>query len=249
MFFVRLRKASKWVFIAVIIAFAFTFLFAGVGSGSSGGGDIIQELLGMRGGNPVKNAEKAVAKDPHSASALVALAQAYAAAQRRGDAIKTYKKFVAIKPKDTSGLSQLGRLQQEVAGVRFSRYSALQSKLAVATGPLSSDPLQTLAGTDLLLSTYTNLLNTKVSNAYSSYLTAATAWEDTFKQYAKAVPASSTFQRAEIEIQLAQAASSAGDYPTAIKSYETFLRLTPKSPVAPQVKKALAELRKVNSGG
>ena len=56
MFFTRLRRGSKWVFFVVIFAFAFMFLFAGVGSGGSGG-DIIQELLGMRSGSdPVKSA-------------------------------------------------------------------------------------------------------------------------------------------------------------------------------------------------
>jgi len=247
MFFVRLRKGSKWVFIAVIFAFAFTFLFAGVGSGGSGG-DIIQELLGMRGGDPVKSAENNVAKNPRDASALTGLAQAYLAKERRGDAINTYERLLKLKPKDEGALSQLASLQQNVTTLRWYRYQKLQSELAVASGPTGSDPLQTLAGTDLLLSSYASLVSTKANNAYSSYITAAKAWEGTYKRYAKAVPVSSTLQRAQIEFQLAQAASSAGDYATAIKSYETYLRLTPKSPLAAQVKKVLAELRKASGG-
>src|SRR5450830_900984 len=86
MFFMRLRRSAKWAFIVVVFAFAFTFLFAGVGSGGSGG-DIVQELLGMRGGNPVKSAESDVSKHPNSAKALSALALAYDGADRRGDAI------------------------------------------------------------------------------------------------------------------------------------------------------------------
>ncbi len=248
MFFMRLRRSAKWAFILLIIVFAFTFLFAGVGSGGSGG-DVIQELLGMRGSDPVKVAENEVAKNPKNTTALIGLAQAYVAKQRRADAIATYEKILQLKPKDLSTFPQLGRLQQEIAGERYDRYAALQSKLIVAYGPLSSDPLQNIAGTDPLLSAYTSQLTTKLSRAYNSYIAAATAWENTYKRYAKAVPKSSTLQRANVEIQLAQAASSAGDYATAITSYETFLRLTPKSPLAPQVKKALAELRRVNSSG
>jgi len=248
MFFVRLRKRSKWVFIAVIIAFAFTFLFAGVGSGGSGG-DIIQELLGMRGGSdPVKVAEKNVAQHPHNASALVQLAQAYDAKQRRGEAMNAYTKYLKMKPKDTGALVQLGRLQEEVTNLRFNRYAARQSELLIATGPLSSDPLQTLAGTDLLLGAYTNLQTAKVSSAYGSYMTSATAWENTYKQYAKAVPMKNTFQRANVELELARAASSATDYATAIKSYETYLQLNPKSSLTPQIKKVLVELRKLTRG-
>ena len=248
MFFTRLRRGSKWVFIAVMFAFAFTFLFAGVGGGS-GSGDIVQELLGMRGGSdPVKSAEKAVAKNPHNVGALIRLAQAYSAKKRQADAIHTYQKSLAIKPKDPSALVQLALLQKDVASVRFNRYAVLQSKLTNISGPAGNDALQSLTGTDTLISAYTSLLSTKVSTAYSSYVTAAKDWEGTEKSYAATIPPASTFQLAQTELELGQAASSAGDYPTAIKSYETFLRLTPKSPLAPQVKKALAELRKVSSG-
>ena len=248
MFFVRLRKASKWVFIAVIIAFAFTFLFAGVGSGSSGGGDIIQELLGMRGGDPVKAAEKAVAKSPHNTSALIRLAQAYDGKQRRSAAINTYEKYLTIKPKDPSVLVQLSRLQRDLTLLRFDRYSTLQSQLGATYGPLGSEPLPKL-GTDTLLTAYSSLLTTKVTNAYGSYVKAATAWEGSYQRYAKAVPITNSLQRAQIELELGQAASSATDYPTAIKAYESFLKLTPKSALAPQVKKALAELRKISANG
>ncbi len=247
MFLMRLRRSAKWAFIVLIFAFAFGFLFAGVGSG--GGADIISQLLGMRGGNPVKSAEKEVAQSPRNASALITLAQAYDGAGRRSDAINAWKKYLTLKPKDTSALSQLGRLQQDIAILRFDRYSALQSTLSVASGPLGSDPLQALAGTDLLLGAYVGQQTTKVSNAYGSYTTAARAWEDTYKKFAAAVPKTDVLQRAQVELQLAQAASSAADYPTAIKSYETYLRLAPKSPLTPQIRKALAALRKVTGSG
>lgn len=249
MFFMRLRKGARWAFIVLIIVFAFTFLFAGVGSGGSGG-DVIQELLGMRGGSdPITTAEKDVAKHPHNAAALARLAQAYDAKQRRGDAINTYVRYLKLKPKDPSALIQLGRLQQDVTSARWDRYSKLESEMAIATGPTGSDPLSTLVGADQLLTAYSSTLTTKVSNAYGSYVSAATDWENTYKVYAKSVPITNTLQRAQIELELGQAAASATDYATAIKSYKTYLKLTPKSPLAPQVKKALAELQKINANG
>ena len=198
----------------------------------------------MRGGNAVKSAENDVAKHPQNASARVRLAQVYDGQNRRGDAIAAYKKYLKLKPNDTSGLAQLGRLQEEVVTLRWNRYSAVQSELTINTGPLNTASLQTLAGSDSLLTAYTTLLTTKLSNAYGSYITAAKAWESTYKTYAKAVPATNAIERAQIELQLAQAASSAADYATAIKSYKTFLRLTPKSPLAKQVKQVLAQLQK-----
>jgi tetratricopeptide (TPR) repeat protein len=245
MFMVRLRRSAKWAFIVLIFAFAFSFLFAGVGGGA---GDIVQELRNMRGGSdPVKSAEKDVAKHPRNASALNRLALAYGVKDRRGDAINAYKKYLKLKPNDQSGFAQLARLQEEVTALRWNRYAAVQSEMVAASGPLGSDPLQTLAGTDPLLGAYTSLLTTKLSNAYGSYTTAAKAWESTNKSYAKAIPKTNTLLRANVELQLAQAASSAADYTTAIKSYENFLLLTPKSPLAAQVKKILAELQKASS--
>lgn len=246
MFFMRLRRGARWAFIVLIIVFAFTFLFAGVGSGGSGG-DVIQELLGMRGTDPVKSAEKAVAESPRNTDALQRLAQAYVAEDRRGDAIKTFQRFMKLKPKDISGLSQLARLQEEVTTLRWNRYARLQTEAEIAFGPLSTDPLQTLAGTDTLLTAYTSTLSTKLNQAYGSYIAAAKSSEDTYKRYVKAIPAANTLQRATVEIDLARVATNAGDYPVAIKSYKTFLKLTPKSPLAPQVKKALAELEKAQS--
>jgi len=248
MFFMRLRRGAKWAFIVLIFVFAFTFLFAGVGGGG-GGSNVIQELLGMRGGggDAVKSAEKVVKKNPHDTGALQRLAQAYIAKERRGDAINTYKQYLKLKPNDLSVLPQLANLQQEVTALRWYRYSGLQSQLTVIYGPLSSDPLQTIAGTDTLLSNYSSSLTTKLSEAYSSYVGAAKSWEDTFKRYVKAVPKTNTLLRANVEYQLANAAVNAGDYSVAIKAYKTFLKLTPKSPLAAEVKKTLAELLKANS--
>ena len=245
MFFMRLRRGAKWAFIVLIFVFAFSFLFAGVGTGT-GGSDLIQELLGMRGGNPLKSAQSGVAQHPKDPTAWVTLAQAYSSQNNRGGAIKAWKKYLELKPNDTTGLSQLGNLQEEATNLRWARYSDLQAELRLSSGPLGSNPIQSLTGTDSLLTTYETLLSTKLNSAYSSYIEAAGAWESTFKSYAKVVPKTNAIQRAQIELQLAQAASSATDYATAIKSYKTFLRLTPKSPYASQVKKVLAELQKAS---
>jgi tetratricopeptide (TPR) repeat protein len=248
MFFMRLRRGAKWAFIVVIFAFGFSFLFAGVGSGS-GGSDVIQQLLGMRGGDPIKAAEKDVAQHPHNAHYLAALALAYDGKGRRGDATNTYKKYLKLKPKDTSALSALSRLQQEVATLRWDRYVSLKSDMTIVYGPLSSDPLDSLAGTDMLISAYSSLQTTKITSAYTSYTAAAKDWESTSKLQAKAVPATDTYQRANVELQLGEAAYSAGDYTVALDAYKVFLKLVPKDSRAAQVKKAVAQLRKLGAKG
>jgi tetratricopeptide (TPR) repeat protein len=248
MFFMRLRRGAKWAFIVVIFAFAFSFLFAGVGGGS-GSSDVIQQLLGMRGGDPIKGAENDVAKHPHSAHYLAALALAYEGKGRRGDAITTYTKYSRLKPKDTGALSALSRLEQEVATLRWDRYASLKSGMTIVYGPLSSDPLDSLAGTDTLISAYSSLQISKINSAYTSYTMATKAWESTCKLWIKAVPTSDLYQRANVELQLGESAYSGGDYTVALNAYTTFLKLVPKDSRASQVKKAVAQLRKLGAKG
>src|SRR5690349_6232420 len=71
MFFPRLRRQAKWVFLALAIVFAGGFVFFGVGSGSTGLGDLLRgnfNIFGSNGGAttsaPGKNALKKIQEHP-----------------------------------------------------------------------------------------------------------------------------------------------------------------------------------------
>ena len=67
MFFPKLRRRAKWVFLFLAIAFAFSFVFFGVGAGGSGIGDYISDLLNrpVSSGTPsLDDAQEAVAERP-----------------------------------------------------------------------------------------------------------------------------------------------------------------------------------------
>ena len=49
MFFPRLRRSTKPVFIALAVIFAVSFVFLGVGSGSTGLGDLLQGNFSLFG--------------------------------------------------------------------------------------------------------------------------------------------------------------------------------------------------------
>src|SRR3954464_2685394 len=51
MFFPRLRKQAKWVFVFLAAVFMLSFVFLGVGSGSSGIGDILDPSQWFSGGS------------------------------------------------------------------------------------------------------------------------------------------------------------------------------------------------------
>lgn len=241
MFFIRLRKGAKWVFIALVFAFAFSFVFAGVGSGGSTG-DIVQQLLGMRGSDPIDSAEKETRDNPRSINAWTRLAQLYDGEDRRDEALKAYNKILDLSPRDQGALSSLSNLWGDITVERWGKYSEVQQELEIMTDPGgATSKIQEWIGTEPLRSTYQNTLMTQASETYDSYQSAAESWEKTTERWVKAIPIAS--QRAQGYLSLGQAAASAGHTAKAIKSYKEFLRLAPNSPYASAVKKTIKDLQ------
>src|SRR2546421_12246519 len=83
MFFPRLRRQAKWVFVFLAFVFAAGFVFFGVGSGSTGIGDLLKGNFNVFGnGNSgqssaVKKALKNAQAHPKDTQAWNALATAY----------------------------------------------------------------------------------------------------------------------------------------------------------------------------
>src|SRR4051812_41073498 len=76
MFFPRLRKHAKWMFVFLAVFFGLGFVVFGVGAGGVGFGDILRDS--SNGGAPgVTKAEKATEEHPKSIQAWRDLATAY----------------------------------------------------------------------------------------------------------------------------------------------------------------------------
>src|SRR6184192_1072240 len=74
MFFMRLRRGTKPIFIFLALVFAASFVFLGVGSGSSGIGDLLRGNFhlfgsGSSSGTSVSGAQKRIEKNPKDAAA------------------------------------------------------------------------------------------------------------------------------------------------------------------------------------
>ena len=82
MFFPRLRKQAKWMFILLALVFAVGFVGFGVGSGSTGIGDLFNGKLFGLGGNgsasgaSVGKAQKEIRQHPNQAKGYRDLATA-----------------------------------------------------------------------------------------------------------------------------------------------------------------------------
>jgi tetratricopeptide (TPR) repeat protein len=246
LFFQRLRNHAKWAYIGLIVAFIFGFVLLGVGSGSSGLTDAFQSAFnfGSSGGTSIGNLEKKVGKNPQDANTWRDLATAYEQKQRTQDAVNSLERYTALRPKDDSGLSELASQYTTLARGYATDWQNAQQEAALASptttfapasttvfGKIFADPKGLQDPIGQLLQTQAS---TKASTAFSSYQGAQKKAETTFKKLAALTPTDVT-----VQYQLGQAAQAAGDYPTAIKAYEKFLKLAPTDVDAPQVKQLL----------
>ncbi|HVS84357.1 MAG TPA: hypothetical protein VHD91_01840, partial [Gaiellaceae bacterium] len=69
LFFMRMRRQVKWVYVLLAVLFALTFAVLGVGSGQNSGLDQIFSGLFGGGGSSISKAQHAVTKNPQSPKA------------------------------------------------------------------------------------------------------------------------------------------------------------------------------------
>jgi Flp pilus assembly protein TadD len=250
LFFQRLRNHAKWIYVGLAVTFVLGFVLLGVGSGSTGIGDALQNAFnfGGNGGTSISSLQSRVAKNPNSAADWRALATAYEQKQRTSDAVTALEHLTALHPKDTNALGELASQYSALATTYSSDYTAAQTDAATAVpGAAFLPPATTPLGRafqdpnalgDPLAAAVTSAAQARVSAAYTKLQTTATKAETAYQKLATLSPDDATLQ-----IQLGQAAQSAGDSATALLAYHRFLKLAPNDPLAPQVKRVITALK------
>jgi tetratricopeptide (TPR) repeat protein len=248
MFFPRLRRHAKWMFLLLALAFALGFVGFGVGAGGIGIGDVFRNAGGGSGVPAVSEAEKRVAENPKDAQALRDLATAYQAAANTEAAIAALEDYTDLRPKDANALRELAGLYLGKASDAEQRAQILQYRaLYLAPGSLVDLAFQLgdrPSIPDPVTSAITARYDQELSAAYGEIQDASSK---AIAAYAKIVAAQPTDPA--VRLELAQAAQSAGDTATAITAYEAFLRLAPDDPTAPEVERLLKQLRRSASAG
>src|ERR671923_791649 len=74
MFFPRLRRHAKWMFLFLALAFGLGFVGFGVGAGGIGVGDVFRDAGGGSGAPSASEAEQKVLDNPKNAAAFKELA-------------------------------------------------------------------------------------------------------------------------------------------------------------------------------
>lgn len=242
MFFPRLRRQAKWMFLFLAIVFAVGFVGFGVGAGGIGLGNIVQGGGGS-GVPSVGSAEKRVSENPRDPEAFRELATAHQAEGNTDEAIEALENLARLRPKDVSALRDLAGLylakaseaETEAQNANFRAAfivpGATVASLTILDGkPLDADPISAAVN---------NRLTETVTTALQEAQTASANAVDAYRRVTVAAP-----KDVNARLDLAQAAVDARDTETAIKAYEAFLRIDPQNPLAGDVKRELRELRR-----
>jgi Tfp pilus assembly protein PilF len=245
MFFPRLRRQAKWVFVFLALVFAVGFVAFGVGSGSSGISDILRGNFFGGGGTStsslVKQKQKAIARNPNDISAYLDLAGLYQQDQDETKALATLSKAEQVAPKNFDVLNRIAGIYSGQA--ELERQAAQNAQIVYfgsTVSPPGLDPSSTL-GQAISSDPYSDVLKTRANEAYSKMVSAFTKTETAYKKLVTA--AAGTSQEANAQLQLAGAAQISGDTTAAVNAYTRFLKIAPDSPNALAVRQTLEQLK------
>jgi tetratricopeptide (TPR) repeat protein len=242
MFFPRLRRQAKWVFLFLALVFALGFVGFGVGAGGVGVGDIFRGAGGDSGVPSLSEAEQRVSENPRDAKALRDLATAHQAEGNTSDAIEALESFVELKPRNTDALRELASLYLAQATEAQQRAQVAQLRAAYLA-PATSIPILTQLGgkvvpPDPITNAVSSRFEDDIQAALGEAQQASASAVGAYRRIAAATP-----DDPSVQLELAQAAEGAGDIATAASAYERFLELAPDDPTAPEVRRILRQLR------
>lgn len=246
MFFPKLRKRAKWVFVLLAAAFGIGFIGFGIG-GTGGGGvaDAIGDIFGRSGDAlpSVSEAASRLADNPNDPEARQEYADALFAAQQLDEAEAAYISYLELVPDDTQALRQLAVIYQEDTAEALNRANALQQdavladpSTAILFDPTSTPFTQALARNDLERAV-AGVLSADAAAAFDEAAETAGPWIETLERLATIEPNSPTLQ-----LQIGQAAEIANDNERAIAAYLRALELDPSGGAAVQVRDQILAL-------
>ena len=254
LFFSRLRRHAKVMYVLLALAFGIGFVAFGVGSGSTGIGDILRGNFGGGGtstSSRIKAQQKKIAHNPNDMTAYVTLSGFYQQDHKDGQAIATLEKAATIKPKNLDGLNALARIYRGKA--ESARNDWATAETALGSSNLTPPGLEanTTLGQALTSDPLSQSLKTAASNAFFKMSSAFTKAEQSYKRIATASrgtsrEANAQLQLASVAIEAVQVVGLSGqtsDAEVAVAAYKRYLKLEPTGVGAKQARQTLAQLQ------
>ena len=241
MFFPRLRRQAKWVFILLIAAFGGGFVLYGVGTGQGGLEDLLRFNIGGQSGPSVSDLEKRIAANPKDAPAYLELSRALAAKGQTDEAISPLEQYAQLQPKDADALVELSslylrrasRFGEQVQAIDYEVATLAKAGFSVAPGSFLDRELQK----DELYTILSSELSRRRNEALQAFQGAAGQAVSTYRKVTALKP-----DDPDIRLALADTAEKAGDYTTAVAAYKKFLQLAPGDTRAQFVRQRVTQL-------
>ncbi len=246
LFFQRLRRQAKWVFVLLALSFGVGFVIFGVGSDVPGGvADIFQGSSGDSDAPSVEEAQERLAKNPNSEPALLALADALQADGRPEEAIQPLETYTALRPRDEDALRQLAalylargnRLRDELQRAQL---AAAEANPGASFALPSTSPFAQALAPGKVVDAAAAKANARVNEVLGELTQAYQRANAIYQSIVKLAP-----DDAALQIALADTALNAGDTATAIAAYKKFLELAPDDPTAPAIRERIKQLEGV----
>jgi tetratricopeptide (TPR) repeat protein len=244
MFFPRLRRQAKWVFLALAVVFAGGFVFFGVGSGSTGLGDLLRgnfNIFGSNGGSTnsaaVTNALKETRAHPKDPNAWNDLANAYQTDGKTTQANTALEHLLKLRPNDTDALQRVAGFYETTATNKETEARNLQAQAPLSLGTVIGVSGASQIGQALSSDPTSQQLTQKAQAAFSEATTALQKDASLYKRIAKLQPTDVNTQ-----FHYAQLADLTGDTADALKAYKLVVKLAPTDPAAASAKQRIAAL-------
>jgi tetratricopeptide (TPR) repeat protein len=243
MFFPRLRRQAKWMFVLLALVFGLGYVIFNVGGTipGTGIGDILQNSGGS-GAPDVGDAQDKVRDNPADPAAKLALADALTQNNRSDEAIPVLEAYLDQRPRDADVVSRLAGLYMG-EGARNQQEAALAQAEVEAAAPgtqfaPASGLVTQLRAQGEVAKALSADATERLSRASSEAGLAFQQARDMYKQLAELTPDDSS-----VQFSIAQASEQAGDYATAITAYKRFMKLAPDDPNVPAIKQQIKLLQ------
>jgi tetratricopeptide (TPR) repeat protein len=243
LFFSRLRRRAKFMYLVLAVLFAATFAFLGVGSGSSGLQDLFRNLnIFSSSGSSVSKALKEVTKNPSDPKGFRDLATAYESKGDTANAINALQQYTNLRPKAVKEWAELGGLQLTNAQDFAGQYQAVATNAQLSApstlfAPPSTSKLGKAIGANPIEQASAGQVNSTLNDLAQRANLGFQNAVSSFQKVTALEPNNSNAQ-----FQLAQAAQTAGNSSVAAGAYKRYLQLNPDSPSASQIRALIKRL-------
>jgi tetratricopeptide (TPR) repeat protein len=249
MFFPRLRRQAKWMFVFLAVVFGLGYVIFNVGGTipGTGLGDVLQNLGQSSSAPSVGDAEDKIKDEPSNPQGYWELANALQREQRTNEAVAPLTRYLQFRPKDQRALNMLAGIYLTQARNAQDRAQLAQFQLQEVTGgdlfiPGQSSQFGQRFGTGQVSQIEADRLNQIVSQGYSEAQTAYQNATRTYKNLIAAIPDRQEADQPSVFLQLGFAAQSGGDLKEALAAYKRYLVVAPDSPNAAGVRQQIQQL-------